>query len=50
MSVRQLNSSNNRKLVKLKEKLDNNISVVTTKDAIDYFYNRIISLSELIKK
>jgi hypothetical protein len=50
MSIRQLNSSNNRKLVKLKEKLDNNISIVTTKDAIDYFYNRIISLSELIKK
>lgn len=50
MSIRQLNSSNNRKLTKLKEKLNNNITVATTKDAIEYIFNQLVKIVTLLDK
>lgn len=49
MSVRQLNSSNNRKVIKYNQKIssaqiDDSNSVVNTSQAIDYLLNQIIKL------
>lgn len=50
MSVRQLHSSNNRKLIKFRQKLqDNNNSVTTTIDAINYYFNQLIKLILIVK-